>query len=227
MSEFTDQDYNNAISNLMIAGTMQRKPDGNPCAICEDSGHQAFECDKNPLVAMEKAKGFRCFHCGKLFFEAAQEHFGVNETETPLCIKQIQAENEKLEADLISANRDNEKLRFELDSVIEQHKQAQAEIGNLKQQYDDFFEFLQSIYEIETKEEFEELAKGWAGNNALMVAAFHTWKRNPKVEKLKADLEAAKKELAEAREELAKYTPWKADMKFGGNPVSMGIEKKE
>jgi len=48
---FTDEQYAKAIAHLEDART-QIKPNGNGCHCCGDSGHQAFECGHNPLVAM-------------------------------------------------------------------------------------------------------------------------------------------------------------------------------
>ena len=48
---FTTHQYNQAIQALESAKT-QIHPDGNPCAICGDTGHQAFSCGMNPLVAV-------------------------------------------------------------------------------------------------------------------------------------------------------------------------------
>lgn len=49
---FTEQQYEEAISNLHLA-RQQLEPDGHPCSICSDSGHMAYECGRNPLVAMK------------------------------------------------------------------------------------------------------------------------------------------------------------------------------
>lgn len=48
---FTENQYNQAIGALKDARE-QLVPDGNSCSCCGDSGHQAFECGHNPLVAM-------------------------------------------------------------------------------------------------------------------------------------------------------------------------------
>lgn len=48
---FTQQQYDEAMQSLHDARE-QLEPDGKPCACCGDSGHQAFECGHNPLVAM-------------------------------------------------------------------------------------------------------------------------------------------------------------------------------
>lgn len=49
---FTKEHYEKAIKSLQEASE-QLEPDGHNCACCGDSGHQAFECGFNPLVAME------------------------------------------------------------------------------------------------------------------------------------------------------------------------------
>lgn len=48
---FTIEQYDQAIADLQDA-KKQLVADGNFCAICTDSGHMAFECGHNPLVAM-------------------------------------------------------------------------------------------------------------------------------------------------------------------------------
>jgi len=49
---FTTQQYDKAIQAL-IEGKEQLNPDGKCCSICGDSGHMAWECGHNPLLAME------------------------------------------------------------------------------------------------------------------------------------------------------------------------------
>lgn len=90
---FTSANYSDAMQRL-IAGLGQLGPDGNPCAICGDSGHQAWECHHNPLVIMQRVQAaeskWRCYHCGEVFDdpEAARKHFGNIPTATPRCILQ-------------------------------------------------------------------------------------------------------------------------------------------
>ena len=48
---FTVDQYDKAIAHLHDAKG-QLEPDGHGCHCCGDSGHQAFECGHNPLVAM-------------------------------------------------------------------------------------------------------------------------------------------------------------------------------
>lgn len=48
---YTIEQYDTAIASLEL-GKLQLEPDGQNCAICGDSGHQAFECGWNPLVAV-------------------------------------------------------------------------------------------------------------------------------------------------------------------------------
>lgn len=48
---FTAQHYDQAIAHLTEA-KQQLEPDGNCCSVCGDSGHMAFECGFNPLVAI-------------------------------------------------------------------------------------------------------------------------------------------------------------------------------
>lgn len=56
MTRFTDEQYAKAIAHLQDART-QLEPNGHGCHCCGDSGHQAFECGHNPLVAMAMCKG--------------------------------------------------------------------------------------------------------------------------------------------------------------------------
>ena len=48
---FTKEQYEAAIAALHDA-MGQLEPDGRVCTICNDSGHQAWECGHNPLRAM-------------------------------------------------------------------------------------------------------------------------------------------------------------------------------
>lgn len=48
---FTKKQYDQAIENLQLAKT-QLIPDGECCAVCGDSGHMAFECGHNSLLAV-------------------------------------------------------------------------------------------------------------------------------------------------------------------------------
>lgn len=48
---FTAEQYDAAIQALQD-GKTQLQPDGDPCHICHDGGHQAWECGHNPLYAM-------------------------------------------------------------------------------------------------------------------------------------------------------------------------------
>lgn len=52
---YTIKQYEAAIESLREA-MQQLEPDGRNCTCCGDSGHQAFECGFNPLVAMETCK---------------------------------------------------------------------------------------------------------------------------------------------------------------------------
>lgn len=48
---FTTEQYDKAIAALQDA-KQQLAPDGRCCVICHDTGHQAWECGHNPLLAM-------------------------------------------------------------------------------------------------------------------------------------------------------------------------------
>lgn len=49
---FTTEQYDKALEAIELART-QLEPNGHSCHICGGSGHQAFECGRNPLVAMQ------------------------------------------------------------------------------------------------------------------------------------------------------------------------------
>jgi hypothetical protein len=53
---FTIVQYEKAIAHLRDA-MAQLEPDGHGCHCCGGSGHQAFECGHNPLVAMAMCEG--------------------------------------------------------------------------------------------------------------------------------------------------------------------------
>lgn len=53
---FTASQYDRAIEALREARE-QLAPDGLCCRICHDSGHQAWECGHNPLLAMATCEG--------------------------------------------------------------------------------------------------------------------------------------------------------------------------
>ncbi len=85
---FTPEQYQEVIRRIELAQT-QLEPDGKTCAICGDSGHQAFECHRNPLVALRLYPMFRFFHCGEIFTaDQAPPHFGTSESELAACIRQ-------------------------------------------------------------------------------------------------------------------------------------------
>ena len=62
---FTDVQYDAAIETLVLAKE-QPAPDGQCCRICQDAGHQAWECGHNPLNAM-------C-ECDEIVIEALKMH---------------------------------------------------------------------------------------------------------------------------------------------------------
>jgi hypothetical protein len=53
---FTTEQYDAAIEALTLA-KQQLEPDGGYCSVCEDSGHQAWECPHNPLLAVATCVG--------------------------------------------------------------------------------------------------------------------------------------------------------------------------
>jgi len=89
----TARDYSGAIEDLWLA-SRQLEPNGLSCSVCGDGGHQAWECDHNPLVmarrAVQQQATWRCFHCGAEFTDAdaAAEHFGDRDDPAPACVEQ-------------------------------------------------------------------------------------------------------------------------------------------
>lgn len=76
---FTREQYDEAIAHLHQAAA-QLAPDGRCCAICGDSGHQAWECGSNPLLAMaicEKvAKASEALHESLHYLAGYDSHLG-------------------------------------------------------------------------------------------------------------------------------------------------------
>ena len=89
----SELEYSVAIENL-IEARKQLRPDGNPCILCGDNDHQAWECRMNILVQAKKGKAkedeWRCFHCGEIFndSEDARKHFGRTTSAMPRCVLQ-------------------------------------------------------------------------------------------------------------------------------------------
>src|SRR5688572_8414981 len=69
---FTAYQYQKAIQALREA-KKQLEPNGQCCACCGDSGHQAFECGHNPLVAMNI--------CEELSAQSREEHEKLHKNE--------------------------------------------------------------------------------------------------------------------------------------------------
>lgn len=93
IKQFTKKEYRKAIKTLELAIT-QLAPDGNHCVVCEDGGHQAWECHHNPLVMSHQfwilKDHWRCFHCNVVFTdeESAKAHFGEEDYEAAVCLKE-------------------------------------------------------------------------------------------------------------------------------------------
>ncbi len=88
---YSKDDYFEAIY-ILFRGSSQLEPNGIHCSICEDIGHQAWQCHHNPLNHAKQfwasMTSFRCFHCGRLFTgdKDAIEHFGEKASSfVPLC----------------------------------------------------------------------------------------------------------------------------------------------
>lgn len=58
MKTITEQNYLFSVITLIycLACKGQTKPNGKSCAICEDNGHQAFECEHNAFNLFWKLK---------------------------------------------------------------------------------------------------------------------------------------------------------------------------
>ena len=87
---FTWAEYAEAVAAL-FDGATQLEPDRQSCAVCGDTGHQAWECHHNPLAMMREAQRlqhtWRCFMCGEVLTDenAAELHFGHDPDGRPLC----------------------------------------------------------------------------------------------------------------------------------------------
>lgn len=94
-------DYDEAIEALQLAKS-QLAPDGDNCAVCGDSGHQAFECGHNPLLLARRwtaaSSVWRCWHCGLVATtqQEAEGHFGLNDEEPVACLRAESANQEDL-----------------------------------------------------------------------------------------------------------------------------------
>jgi hypothetical protein len=76
LTRFTIEQYDKAIQHLQDART-QLAPDGHGCHCCGGSGHQAFECGHNPLVAMQM--------CEMITKRAVELHEALHDTTTGIC----------------------------------------------------------------------------------------------------------------------------------------------
>ena len=72
---FTAVQYDRAIEALREARE-QLVPDGQVCRICHDTGHQAWECGHNPLLAMAA--------CEEIAKQARGQHDRLHEIESAL-----------------------------------------------------------------------------------------------------------------------------------------------
>lgn len=91
----TPEIYDEAIADLQAAKLALVNNDHMGCDVCGDSDHGAnSNCRHNPLlVARLWARAsmfYQCWHCGYIATNAEEgnAHFGLNETETPACLKQ-------------------------------------------------------------------------------------------------------------------------------------------
>lgn len=77
----------------------------------------------------------------------------------------------------------------ELADLRTQLEEARRELERLKERENQFWEMVRNSFEIETREELEEEAKGWENRNAMECAVHAMWKRDPKIEALLNDPE--------------------------------------
>ena len=124
---FCASDYKNAIRKL-CDGLTQLEPDGENCAICGDCGHQAMECPHNPLVQMARPE-YKCFHCGEeLNGKAAEEHFGIDEFQTPACIQALREHQDKPCVDCYFFNLESGDVDAKLEKRWKELENANAKV---------------------------------------------------------------------------------------------------
>jgi hypothetical protein len=92
---FTAEQYQLAIESLQDA-QKQLEADGNPCAVCGDSGHMAWECGHNPLVAVvicrQIAEQSEQFHNTLHYLSGFDTEFGVQLGPAKVVMPQSQEE---------------------------------------------------------------------------------------------------------------------------------------
>ena len=110
---------------------------------------------------------------------------------------------------------DIQKLRLEMDEVQSEKSEVfdlmhsnwsdlLAEVELLQATIDGFWEYLYNAYDLESREELEEYAKGWNPPNPLMVALHYIWKREPKVVQLQAEVDKLRAAVGESGSENKK-----------------------
>jgi len=82
-----------------------------------------------------------------------------------------------------------------MEQTVEYVAWLQYRLSELEKREDEFWWMLGNHFEIESREELEELAQGWHPSNALMVAVHQIWKRDPIVSQLKSERDALKATL--------------------------------
>jgi hypothetical protein len=92
---FTAYQYDKAIEALNDA-KKQLEPDGNCCSVCGDSGHMAYECGFNPLVAVAVCKGLATdaenLHETLHFLAGHEQAFGVQLGPARVVVPPVSAE---------------------------------------------------------------------------------------------------------------------------------------
>jgi len=77
-----------------------------------------------------------------------------------------------------------------------------ARVAELEERENQFWEMVQNSFEIETREELEEEAKGWSHKNAMECAVHAMWKRDPQVAELQKRVGELEEERADLKEQI-------------------------
>lgn len=89
---------------------------------------------------------------------------------------------------------------MERDELYAKIAKLEQSLAEAKEREGQFWHYLPYIFEIESKEELEEIAKGWEPKNSLLVALHYLWKRDPIVVEKDKQLEAMREWGKEASE---------------------------
>lgn len=181
--------YNKAM-NAMASARTQLQPDGENCAVCGDTDHQAFECHHNPLVLARKWESatsvYRCFHCGFVAKDEASAiaHFGSkNESRDPSCVPAPPPAGAK--GELLGNSEQLETPRTEDELWSPDYTKVDAEFARTLER---------ELAEAKREIEILEVAK--RSVNELWIVEYNRNKR------LRADLDSARTELNAAGDRI-------------------------